>query len=158
VKGLNQLRATSVLVLVAACAAHPSARASDDPPPQPSAAAPAQSPPVSPAGPASSSATATNGVAGGKADAHGIASKPGRKVLVDDTVTDEQLKQILAKGYTPQMQGHGNEVYYCRSEYELGSRFKTKTCRTAAKIMQDEALGKEATTNVERTGGDRPIP
>lgn len=76
-------------------------------------------------------------------------------VLVDDTVTDAQLKQILAKGYQPESQARGNAVYYCRREHELGSRFESKICKTAARILQDEQQGKEATTNVERTVGNK---
>ena len=75
---------------------------------------------------------------------------------MDDTVTDAQLKQILNKGYKPESQARGHEVYYCRSERELGSRFETKVCRTAARILEEEQQGKETTTNMERTGGNRP--
>jgi len=71
---------------------------------------------------------------------------------VDDTVTDAQLKQILSKGYKPESQARGNEVYYCRSERQLGSRFETKLCKTAARILQEEQGSKEAATLVERTG------
>ena len=71
---------------------------------------------------------------------------------MDDTVTDAQLKQILSKGYQPGRQARGNEVYYCRSERETGSRFDKKVCKTAAQILQDEQGGKEATTSVQRTG------
>jgi hypothetical protein len=81
-----------------------------------------------------------------------VASKAGRKVLVDDTVTDAQLKQIFRKGYKPEGQAHGNEVNYCRRELELGSHFETKVCKTAAQILQAEQGGKEATTYVQRTG------
>ena len=77
--------------------------------------------------------------------------------LVDDTVTDAQLKQILRKGYKPESQARGNEVYYCRSESELGSRFEMKICKTAARILQEEQQGKEATTNVERTDGNKAL-
>jgi len=90
------------------------------------------------------------------ANAQPVANKPGRKVVVDDTVTDAQLKQILNKGYKPESQARGNEVYYCRSERELGSRFETKICRTAARILEEEQQGKETTTNFERTGGNKP--
>jgi hypothetical protein len=83
------------------------------------------------------------------------ANKPGRKVLVDDTVNDAQLKQILAKGYRPESQARGNEVYYCRKETELGSRFETKVCRTAARIIQEELQGKEATTTAQQTPGNK---
>jgi hypothetical protein len=71
---------------------------------------------------------------------------------VDDTVTDAQLKQILSKGYKPSGQARGNEVYYCRRERELGSRFETKVCKTAAQILQDEQGSKEAAAHVQRTG------
>ena len=83
------------------------------------------------------------------------ANKPGRKVLVDDTVNDAQLKQILARGYRPESQARGNEVYYCRKETELGSRFETKVCRTAARIIQEELQGKEATTSAQQTPGNK---
>ena len=76
---------------------------------------------------------------------------------MDDTVTDAQLKQILRKGYTPESQARGNEVYYCRAERELGSHFEMKVCKTAARILQEEQQGKEATTNVERTGGNKAL-
>ena len=78
-------------------------------------------------------------------------------MLVDDTVTDAQLKQILRKGYKPASQARGNEVYYCRSQYELGSRFETKICKTAAQIFFDERQGKEATTDVERDNGNKAL-
>jgi hypothetical protein len=76
---------------------------------------------------------------------------------VDDTVTDAQLKRILAQGYKPESQARDNEVNYCRRERELGSRFETKVCKTAARILEDERQGKETTTNVERTGGDKAL-
>ena len=86
-----------------------------------------------------------------------VANKPGRKVLVDDTVTDAQLKQILAKGYKPESQARGNEVYYCRRERSLGTRFETKVCKTSGHILQDELQGKEVTTRVERTDGNKAL-
>jgi hypothetical protein len=86
------------------------------------------------------------------ANAQPVANKSGTKVLVDDTVTEAQLRQILNKGYRPRSQARGNEVYYCHGERETGSRFETKVCKTAAQILQQEQLGKEATTYVERTG------
>lgn len=75
---------------------------------------------------------------------------------MDDTVTDAQLKQILKKGYKPESQARGNEVYYCRSESELGSRFEMKVCRTATRILEEEQQGKDVTTDVQRTGGNKP--
>jgi len=167
-----------VVVTAGAGAAGPDVSELVQPPAQPSAGTPpqavAQSPPNAPTGPSAMPAvTPPDRSSDGKPDAGAqpggtatspvtaptpsVASKPGRKVLVDDTVTDAQLKQILRKGYEPQRQAHGNEVYYCRGERELGSRFETKVCRTAARILQEEQQGKEATTNVERTDGNRPL-
>jgi hypothetical protein len=133
------LPAICTVVIAGAFAAEADVSESGEPPSQPAAAAPPQT------------------VARSPAIARPATNRSGRKVLVDDTVTDAQLKQILKKGYKPESQARGNEVYYCRSEPEMGSRFETKVCRTAARILQEEQQGKEATTNVERTGGNRPL-
>jgi hypothetical protein len=84
------------------------------------------------------------------ANAQADASKSAKKVLVDDTVTDAQLKQILAKGYRPDRQAPGNEVYYCRSEQLSGERFQTKVCKTAARILEDERRGRDLINSVEQ--------
>jgi hypothetical protein len=80
------------------------------------------------------------------------ANKPAKLVLVDDTVTAAQLNQILAKGYKPESQARANEVFYCRRERPLGTRFETKTCKTSGRILQDELQGKEMTTRAQRSG------
>lgn len=85
------------------------------------------------------------------------ANTAGKKVLVDDTVTDAQLKQILARGYKPDSQARGNEVYYCRRQRETGSRFETKVCKTAMRILQDELNGKDATGRLEQTSGNKAL-
>jgi len=69
---------------------------------------------------------------------------------VDDTVTQAQLKQILAKGYRPVAQASGNEVSYCRSEQLSGERFQTKVCKTARRILEDEQRGKDLLNSVDR--------
>ena len=91
------------------------------------------------------------------ANAQPAANTSGKKVLVDDTVTDAQLKQILAKGYKPESQARGHEVYYCRGQHETGSRFETKVCKTAARILLEERQGKEATSDLERTAGNKAV-
>jgi hypothetical protein len=80
------------------------------------------------------------------------AGTPVRKVLVDDTLNDAQLKQILAKGYRPEAQAPGHEVSYCRGEYLSGDRFVTKVCKTGAQILEDEQRGRDLLTSVERIG------
>jgi hypothetical protein len=115
-------------------AADPTVSESGEPPSQPSAAPPpqivAQWPAVEPAGPStmrpvtpdptSSARPDTGAQPGGMApspvtaNAQPVANKSGRKVLVDDTVTDAQLKRILAEGYKPESQARDNEVNYCQ--------------------------------------------
>jgi hypothetical protein len=86
------------------------------------------------------------------ADSQPGANKSERKVLVDDTVTDAELKQILAQGYRPEKQVFGNEVLYCRSEQLTGHRFRTKVCKTAVRIWEDQRRAKDFTNSVQRTG------
>jgi hypothetical protein len=84
------------------------------------------------------------------ADAQPMANKSERKVLVDDTVTDAQLKQILAQGYRPEKQVYGNEVLYCRKEQLAGDRFQTKVCKTAVRIFEDQRRGKAFTNSMQQ--------
>jgi hypothetical protein len=152
-------------LLLAICAGMsaggPSVGESGEPPSQAPAMAPpqpvAQSPPVAPAGQSTMSAATPDPTSSSKPETNAqlVGNKPGRKILVDDTVNDAQLKQILAKGYQPESQARGNEVYYCRSDHELGSRFESKVCKTARRILQDELQGKNATTTIQQTTGTR---
>ena len=86
------------------------------------------------------------------ADAQPVANKSERKVLVDDTVTDAQLKQILAQGYRPEKQVSGNEVLYCRNEQLAGDRFQTRVCKTAVRIFEDQRRGKDFTNSAQQIG------
>ena len=92
------------------------------------------------------------GAATSPADAQTVANKSVKNVLVDDTVTDAQLRQILAKGYRPVTQAPGNEVSYCRNEQLSGERFQTKVCKTARRILEDEQRAKDLTDSVQRIG------
>ena len=125
-------------VLVAdAFAAEPDTRkAEGQPPSQAPRGAVAQSPAAAPS----------------VANAQPVADKSVKNVLVDDTVTDAQLKQILAKGYRPVTQAPGNEVSYCRNEQLSGERFQTKVCKTARRILEDEQRAKDLTSSVQRIG------
>ena len=154
---MNAVARVLLAICAGTCAGGPNVSESGEPPSQAPAIAPpqpvAQSPLVAPAG--SSTATQDPSSSGKPAaNAQPVANKPGRMVLVDDTVNDAQLKQILAKGYQPESQARGNEVYYCRRDHELGSRFESKVCKTARRILQDELQGKEVTTTLEQTTGD----
>ncbi len=86
------------------------------------------------------------------ANAQAVASKSVKKILVDNTITSDQLKQILARGYRPDKQAPGNEVTYCRREQLTGGRFQSKICKTAAQIFEDEQRGKDLTSDLQRVG------
>ena len=79
------------------------------------------------------------------------AATPGKVVLVDKTMTDAQVKQLLAKGYRPQPRG--DEVFYCRRETILGSHFEQKICKTAEQIMRDERDSQEMTGRMQQPMG-----
>jgi ribulose bisphosphate carboxylase small subunit len=64
------------------------------------------------------------------ADAHRTSSNP--TVLVDKTLTESQVKELLSQGYKPR--DKGGQVYYCRVEQVVGTHFETKVCRTAEQI------------------------
>jgi hypothetical protein len=128
--------ATGLLLLASACGIAFVAQASEAEPPS-ATATPAQP----------TDATATTPAANATAQ-----KKVTKVVLVDNEVNDAQLKQILAQGYRPE--GHGEKVLYCRSEAEVGTRFKTKTCRTSTRILQDEAAGKDMGRNTQKDMGN----
>ena len=69
--------------------------------------------------------------------------------LVDNTVTDAQLKHILAQGYRPE--GKGDQVLYCRREPILGSHFEQKACRSATQILFEEKNAPETMDKAQRT-------
>jgi hypothetical protein len=151
-----------LLLVSCACAgAHAFAAGSDSnavepgqPPSQSSPAAPAGAIAPSPAAAPSASSTTTPGATPDPAKARSVANEPAKLVLVDDTVTDAQLKQILAKGYKPESQAAGHEVIYCRRERPMGTRFETKICKTSGRILQDELQGQELGRRAERTSGN----
>ena len=123
----------------------------DPPAPQSTAPSSAATPPAdSASAPAASPNAQAPDTSGAKQSA---AKQPTKVILVDNNINDEQLKQILAKGYRPE--GHGDKVLYCRKEMATGSHFSTKTCRTSTRILEDELQGKEVTTNAQRDNGSQ---
>lgn len=114
----------------------------------------AQSPAVAPTGPSTMRAATPDASSGSKPDTAQppVANKSAKKVLVDDTVTEAQLRQILARGYRPVEQAPGNEVSYCRREQLSGERYQTKVCKTARRILEDEQRSKDLINSVDRIG------
>jgi hypothetical protein len=71
--------------------------------------------------------------------------------LEDKTLTNAQVKELFARGYKPE--ARGSDVYYCRREQQLGSRFETRICKTAGQITETELASKETTEQMQRRGG-----
>jgi hypothetical protein len=65
-------------------------------------------------------------------------------------VTPDQAKTLRSAGYKSSVQRDG-QVYYCRYEAQLGSRFETKMCDTAENIMLSIANSKDAVNQMQRT-------
>ena len=80
-------------------------------------------------------------------------SNPGRIVLQDKSLTNEDIKQIFALGYKP-VERHG-DVYYCRREVQTGSRFDKVTCRTGDEVKRITQASKDTLTEFQGTGGCR---
>ena len=81
------------------------------------------------------------------------ASNPTRIVLDDKTLTNDEVKQLLAEGYKPV--GRNGEVYYCRREQRTGSRFATTSCKTADQIKQTARDSKDMLSTQQAVGGCR---
>ena len=155
-----------LLVICAWTFAHALAAGPDTPPPGGPPAGPATpeattpstqgSPPSTGASGAQQSSSPTAASAASTDSANSSTSdakkKPGKLVLVDNGVNDAELKQILAKGYRPEP--HGDGVVYCRSEAQVGTRFKTKTCKSSARILAEELQGKTLTRDLQRDLGN----
>jgi hypothetical protein len=111
-------------------------------------------PPVAPASAAASAETpsATTPPANSSsptAQAATPAAHSNKVILVDKTLTDAQVKQLLSQGYRPQ--AAGDQIVYCRREMQLGSHFETKICRTGEQIGFVTRESKEMTEIVQRT-------
>ena len=111
----------------------------DDPPTSPTPAADTQAPSSPVQSTAASQATAVT-----PNQAHPSAPdtrKVTRIILRDDSVSDAELKQIIAAHYRPEKRADG--VRYCRLEAPMGTRFQKKMCRTGREIIDDQVYAKE---------------
>jgi hypothetical protein len=80
-----------------------------------------------------------------------VAGKPAPIVLEDKTLTNDEVRQLLSRGYKPV--GRGGEVYYCRREEKTGSRFTTMSCKTADEMKQLTREGKDMLAAKQKSGG-----
>jgi len=81
--------------------------------------------------------------------------QPGRVVLEDKTLTNEEVTQFFAMGYKPV--ARDGQVFYCRREVTTGSRFDKLTCRTGDEVKQLTQASKDALTRFQGNGGCRSI-
>ena len=77
--------------------------------------------------------------------------KPGRIVLEDKTLTNEEVRHLFALGYKP-VERHG-EIYYCRRQQETGSRFESTVCRTGTEWKQLTQDSKDALSQLQTPSG-----
>lgn len=127
----------SMLILFSGAALAQAPAPDSSPPATPNASTPASTAPQSEA-----SATATASAA------PAAPSQSGKIVMVDKSMTDAQVKQLLSRGYKPQQRG--DEVFYCRKEQQLGSRFEQKICKSAAQVWKDELDNQELVQHLQK--------
>ena len=78
-------------------------------------------------------------------------AKQKRLYLEDKTLTNDEVRKLFEQGYKPI--SRNGEVYYCRREAQLGTRFETTICRTADQMKQLEQESKDLATQKQRPGG-----
>jgi hypothetical protein len=125
-------------VLMGACAtSHPSVA------PTPPASAPG--PATAPAPAAAAPAAAPSG------DTTASALKVNRIHLEDKTLTNDEIKALFAQGYKPSFRN--GEVYYCRREATLGTRFESMICRTAQQMKDFQQESKDLVNDKQKSSG-----
>ena len=140
----------------------------DNPPPsqpvatptdQQASAATAQDKPA-PAGTPVAGATASNAAATPAATPTKSESAPAappagttaQTSKTQDLTADE--KNLLSHGY--KLETRGGQRFFCRSETLVGSRFPTKTCRTAEQMAVIRQNSKDYMNDVQRSSGNQP--
>ncbi len=150
-KVLTRLLPAVCVCVVAQAFAGPEPADQSTPASQPpaAAAAPSSIPPASDSTKATTTSSATD--ASSTSAPQGATVKVGKIVLVDKTLTNAQVKELLARGYKPQ--AAGDRIVYCRREAPLGSRFEQKICQTPEQIGLQRQEGKDTTEFLQRMSG-----
>jgi hypothetical protein len=81
-------------------------------------------------------------------DTSGAGTTVNRIYLEDKTLTNDEVKALFAQGYKPT--SRNGEVYYCRKEAQLGTRFEHMTCRTADQMKQIAQQSKDMAAEKQR--------
>jgi hypothetical protein len=119
-------------VLMGACATHHATLTSGETAPRPAAVA-----------------TAPPAAADG--DTAASAQKVKRLYLEDKTLTNDEVKALFEQGYKPM--SRNGEVYYCRREAQLGTRFETTICRTAQQMKDFERESRDLAADKQKSSG-----
>jgi hypothetical protein len=82
-------------------------------------------------------------------------AQPQKVVLNDKSVTNEEVRQLLAQGYKPQ-KGRGDDVLYCRSEQPIGTRFPKKVCKSADQLKAQTQDSRDLTEMKQRASSQAP--
>jgi hypothetical protein len=139
----------------------------DDPPPsqpvasptdQQAAAATAQGKPApadTPAAVATSNAAATAAAPPTKSESAPAATPASTTAQTskNQDLTDDE-KKLLSRGY--KLETRGGQKFFCHSETLVGSRFPTKTCRTAEQMAAIRQNSKDYLNDVQRSSGNPP--
>ena len=121
--------------LAGACATNHPTVATSAPPPSAAAATAATAPPA----------------AAAPGDATAAAPKVNRIYLEDKTLTNDEVKALLVQGYKPT--SRNGEIYYCRREAQLGTRFEHMTCHTADQMKEITREAKDLAAEKQRPSG-----
>jgi len=81
---------------------------------------------------------------------------PKLVLTAGDAEAAAQLKRLKAAGYRPE--AHGDEIWFCRKEAVLGSRFEKKICNTADQLIRQEADARMETDKITRRISGDPMP
>ena len=74
-------------------------------------------------------------------------------LVAGDEDAAAQLKRLKAAGYTPEV--HGSEIWFCRKETIIGSRFEKKICNTVDQLAHIAASAQQQTVRIQsRISGD----
>ena len=126
-------------------------------PTDPATTAPASSTAAAPAAETSASESKPAASANGKAPYNITADTAQGKQLVlkaGDPAAAMELKKLAAAGYKPEM--HGTEIYFCRKEQLLGSRFAKKICNTADELDRITQDSQDEMDRMVRRGSISP--
>ena len=126
--------------LMSACVGAGSYALAADPPLPSNQVEPVQPAPAATAAPPAMASAPATTVATADSSAK---SEPTSK----NDVTPAQMKAFRQAGYKPEVRN--GQTFFCRKEAQLGTRFESKTCGTAAEIERSTANSQELAERIQ---------